>query len=178
MSEHTGTHVDALSHMSEDVSLPSIDQMELKSFMGKALCIDLSNNDPGALISKEEVSNSLSNAPGHDEMFDFLFLYTDHFRRYYHSDQWFNGPGLSIEAAQWICELPINAFGVETMSPGVSGISNRQVHRICGSTGVTHYENLRNLHLLIGRGIFQFIGLPINIKGGTGSPVRAVAVFS
>jgi kynurenine formamidase len=37
--------------------------------------------------------------------------------------------------------------------------------------------NLINLHLLIGRGPFCFIGLPLRIRGGTGSPVRAVAVF-
>jgi kynurenine formamidase len=43
--------------------------------------------------------------------------------------------------------------------------------------GFTHYENLINLHLLIGRGRFRFIGLPLKIRGGTGSPVRAIAVF-
>ena len=39
------------------------------------------------------------------------------------------------------------------------------------------YENLVNLHQLIGRGRFRFIGLPLKIRGGTGLPVRAVAVF-
>jgi kynurenine formamidase len=63
------------------------------------------------------------------------------------------------------------------MSPGVSGVSNKEVHRICGELGFTHYENMINLHLLTGRGRFRFIGLPLKIRGGTGSPVRAVAVF-
>jgi kynurenine formamidase len=43
--------------------------------------------------------------------------------------------------------------------------------------GFTHYENMVNLYQLIGRGRFRFIGLPLKIRGGTGSPVRAVAVF-
>jgi kynurenine formamidase len=51
------------------------------------------------------------------------------------------------------------------------------VHRVCGELGFTHYENMCNLHLLVGRGRFRFIGLPLKIRGGTGSPVRAVAVF-
>jgi kynurenine formamidase len=34
-----------------------------------------------------------------------------------------------------------------------------------------------NLHLLLSRGRFRFIGLPLKIRGGTGSPVRAVAIF-
>ncbi|WP_421946570.1 hypothetical protein [Phaeodactylibacter xiamenensis] len=63
------------------------------------------------------------------------------------------------------------------MAPGVSGVSNRAVHEICGELNFTHYENLVNLHLLLNRGRFQFIGLPLKIRGGTGSPVRAIAVF-
>ena len=41
----------------------------------------------------------------------------------------------------------------------------------------THYENMINLHLLVDKGRFRFIGFPLKIKGGTGSPVRAVAIF-
>lgn len=52
-----------------------------------------------------------------------------------------------------------------------------EVHHICGELGFTHYENMINLDQLIGRGRFRFIGLPLKIRGGTGSPVRAVAVF-
>ena len=56
-------------------------------------------------------------------------------------------------------------------------VSNRQVHHISGALGFTHYECPVNLHRLIGRGRFRFIGLPLKIRGGTGSPGRAVAVF-
>ncbi|WP_037320741.1 hypothetical protein [Salegentibacter sp. Hel_I_6] len=63
------------------------------------------------------------------------------------------------------------------MSPGVSRISNREVHHICGAMNFTHYENMVNLYKLIGKGRFRFIGLPLKIRGGTGSPVRAVAIF-
>jgi kynurenine formamidase len=34
-----------------------------------------------------------------------------------------------------------------------------------------------NLHKLLGRGRFRFIGFPLKIRGGTGAPVRAVAIF-
>jgi kynurenine formamidase len=84
---------------------------------------------------------------------------------------------LSAEAARWIGQHEIAAFGVETMSPGIRKVSNKEVHYICGEMGFTHYENMINLHLLIGRDRFRFIGLPLEIRGGTGSPVRAIAVF-
>jgi kynurenine formamidase len=84
---------------------------------------------------------------------------------------------LSASATEWLGNKKISAFGVETMAPGVSGVSNKDVHRICGEMNFTHYENLINLYQLIGRGRFRFIGLPLKILGGTGSPVRAVVVF-
>jgi kynurenine formamidase len=36
-------------------------------------------------------------------------------------------------------------------------------------------ECLQNLDQLIGKGRFRFIGFPLKIKGGSGSPIRAVA---
>jgi kynurenine formamidase len=108
---------------------------------------------------------------------DTVLLYTDHYRRAFGTGAWYDGPGISAEAARWLGKQGIAAFGVETMAPGVRHVSNRQVHHICGELGFTHYENLINLHQLIGRRRFRFIALPLKIRGGTGSPVRAVAVF-
>jgi kynurenine formamidase len=106
-----------------------------------------------------------------------VLLYTDHYRRAFGSDDWHDGPGISAQSARWLGRQKIAAFGVETLAPGVRHVSNREVHHICGELGFTHYENLINLYQLIGRGRFRFIGLPLKIRGGTGSPVRAIAVF-
>ena len=46
---------------------------------------------------------------------------------------------------------------------------------MCRANGITHYENLANLEQVVGRR-FLFIGLPLKVRGGTGSPVRAIAV--
>ena len=50
-------------------------------------------------------------------------------------------------------------------------------HRLCRDLGISHFEWLVNLESLIGKGEFEFIGLPIKFKGGSGSPVRAVAIL-
>lgn len=39
------------------------------------------------------------------------------------------------------------------------------------------HESLCNLETLIGQGEFRFIGLPLKWHGGTGSPIRVVAMF-
>ena len=108
---------------------------------------------------------------------DTILLCTNHFKRFFGTDHWKNGPGITAEAARWLGEQKIAAFGVETMSPGVPKISNKEVHQICGELGFTHYENMINLDKLLNQGRFRFIALPLKIRGGTGSPVRAVAIF-
>jgi kynurenine formamidase len=175
--EHTGTHVDALNHMARQYRGQSIDTMPLTMFYTEGICLNLSHKRFRELIEPGDLESALSDANLEIRQGDTVLLYTDHYRRAFGTQHWHDGPGVSVEAARWLGEQKIAAFGVEPMAPGVLKVSNKQVHHICGEMGFTHYENMINLHRLIGRGRFRFIGLPLRIRGGTGSPVRAVAVF-
>jgi len=177
MGEHTGTHVDALNHMGRQFRGQSIDTMPLTMFYTEGICLDLSHKGLGELIEPADLEGALSTAGLEIKPGDTVLLYTDHYRRAFGTAGWQHGPGVSADAARWLGGQKIAAFGVETASPGVRQVSNREVHHICGELGFTHYENMINLYQLIGRGRFRFIGLPLKIRGGTGSPVRAVAVF-
>ncbi|MDR3578124.1 MAG: cyclase family protein [Anaerolineaceae bacterium] len=177
LGEHTGTHVDAINHMGRQYRGQSIDSMPLTMFYTDGICLDLSYKGLRELIEPADLEGALSGAglalaPG-----DTVLLYTDHYRRAFGTGDWFNGPGISASSARWLGEHKIAAFGVETAAPGVHGVSNKEVHHICGELGFTHYENMINLYQLNGRGRFRFIALPLKIRGGTGSPVRAAAVF-
>ncbi len=177
LGDHTGTHVDALNHMTRQNKGQSIDTMPLSMFYTEGICLDFSTKSFRELIEPFEIAEACVKEDVKIKKGDTILLYTNHYRKAFGGDNWNNGPGISAATARWLGNLEIAAFGVETMSPGIPGVSNKEVHRICGELGFTHYENMINLHLLIGRGRFRFIGLPLNIRGGTGSPVRAVAVF-
>jgi len=177
LGEHTGTHVDAINHMAIQHKGKSIDTMPLSMFYTEGICLNFSHKELKELIEPNEIEKACLKANVEIKKGDTILLYTDHYRKYFNGKDWSNGPGISIDSARWLGEKKISAFGVETMSPGVPGISNKEVHHICGELNFTHYENMINLHLLIGRGRFRFIGLPLKIRGGTGSPVRAVAIF-
>ena len=177
LGEHTGTHVDALNHMARQYRGQSVDTMPLTMFYTEGICLDLSHKGRLELmepadLQRAQAETGLDIKPG-----DTVLVYTDHYRRAFGIADWPHGPGISADAARWLGQQKIAAFGVETMSPGVIDVSNKEVHRICGELGFTHYENMINLYQLIGRGRFRFIGLPLRIRGGTGSPVRAIAVF-
>lgn len=177
LGEHTGTHVDAINHMAIQHKGKSIDTMPLSMFYTEGICLDFSHKGLKELIEPKEIEKACIKHGLEINKEDTVLLYTDHYRKHFNDENWGNGPGLSIESARWLGAKGIAAFGVETMTPGIPGISNREVHYICGDLNFTHYENMINLHQLIGRGRFRFIGLPLRIRGGTGSPVRAVAVF-
>jgi len=177
LGEHTGTHVDALNHMGRQYEGQSIDTMPLSMFYTEGFCLDFSHKGLKELITSEEIEAACRKDKIEIQKGDTILLFTDHYRRYFGTEDWRNGPGVTAEATRWLGEKGISAFGVETMSPGVPKVSNKEVHQICGELGFTHYENMINLDQLIGRGRFTFIALPLKIRGGTGSPVRAIAVF-
>lgn len=178
LGEHTGTHVDAINHMAIQHKGKSIDTMPLSMFYTEGICLDFSHKGLKELIEPLEIEKACAKAKLEIKKGDTVLFYTNHYRKHFNGKNWSNGPGISTATARWLGDKSISAFGVETMSPGVSGVSNKEVHDICGELNFTHYENLINLHLLIRRGRFQFIGLPLKIKGGTGSPVRAVAIMA
>ena len=177
LGEHTGTHVDAINHMAKEYKEQSIDTMPLSMFYTEGICLDFSNKGLRELITVADIMAYCQQTGLRIQKGDTVLLYTDHYRKMFGKKDWENGPGITAKTARWLGEKQVSAFGVETMSPGVPGISNKEVHHICGELGFTHYENMINLYKLIGRGRFRFIGLPLKIIGGTGSPVRAVAVF-
>ena len=174
--EHTGTHVDAYNHFLPELRDEGIDTMPLEMFFTSAFCLDLSHKGLLELIDVPDIEAALAAAEQEIQAGDTILLYTDHYRRHFGGEQWANGPGVTAAVARWFGQLKIAGFGVETRSPGVRKVSNEAVHQICGELRFTHYENLINLHQLVGIGRFQFIGLPLKIRGGTGSPVRAVAL--
>lgn len=175
--EQTGTHVDAFNHMARQYRGQSIDTLPLTMFYTEGSCLDLSHKGLLELSEPADVERALSEAGFEIRPGDTVLLYTDHYRRVFGTDDWRKGPGVSSDTARWLGQRRSAAFGVETMAPGLIHVSNKAVHHSCGALGFTHYENLINLHQLIGRGRVRFIGLPLKVRGGTGSPVRAVAIF-
>ena len=69
------------------------------------------------------------------------------------------------------------AFRHRLDAAGTEGKVNALVHKACLDLNITHIESLCNLEALLGEGPFTFIGLPIKMRDGTASPIRAVAVF-
>lgn len=176
MLDHVGTHVDAFLHVNPEGA--AIDEMPLDLFMGKAVCFDLRH-----IADLEDITASHMHAAedkagikvdGH-----IVLLCTGFHERNKASPQklvWAN-PGLTVEATKWLHERGSRMHGVEGPSTDKPSDNIFAQHRACRDLGMSHFEWLVNLESLIGKGEFEFIGLPIKFKGGSGSPVRAVAIL-
>jgi kynurenine formamidase len=176
MGDHAGTHVDAPCHFDARPGARSIDQMPLENFFTEAVCLDLAHKALKSDISIADLEQAIEVAGVEIKPKDTVLLHMDFFRRCYGTDGYLTDfPGLTKESATWLGNKGITMFGVEAVSPGRTGRNNFEVHHVCRDLGFTHMEGLVNLDKLVGKGRFRFIGFPLKIRGGTGSPIRAVA---
>jgi len=173
MIDHIGTHIDAFYHVKED-GLP-IDQMPLDMFMGKAVCFDLRHipdlGDIDVADMEEAEKKSGVKVDGH-----IVLLNTGLHKRHYPTDKvvWTN-PGVTSAATHWLADHRSKVHGVEGPSTDKPVHNEFPNHRTCRDRGITHYEWLCNLEELVGKGEFEFHGLPLRVGNGSGSPVRAIA---
>ena len=84
-------------------------------------------------------------------------------------------PGLHPEAARWLADRHIKAVGLDTASIDYGQSTMYESHRILYERDIPAFENLTSLERLPSRGAF-IVALPMKIKGGTGAPLRAMAI--
>jgi kynurenine formamidase len=178
MGDHAGTHVDAPAHFDARPTALSIDQVPLENFYTEAICLDLSHIPLKSDVLVEDLEQAEQRARVTIKRRDTVFLYMAVHERLFGTPAYVTDfPGLTKESAEWLGRKGIVSFGVEAVSPGRPGRNNFLVHLVCRDLGFTHMESLCSLDKLVGKGRFRFIGFPLKIKGGSGSPIRAVAVL-
>jgi kynurenine formamidase len=86
-------------------------------------------------------------------------------------------PGFSKEAAEFLVnQRDIDAIGVDTPSIDPGPSQDFIVHRIINGANKPGFENLANLDRVPPTGA-TLIALPMKIAGGSGAPLRAIAVL-
>lgn len=177
-SDHAGTHIDAPVHFDPRPGAKSIDEVPLENFYTSAFCLDLSQVPLKHAITVQEMEQALKKSGQEIRPKDTVLIYMATNDRLYGNPRYIHDfPGLALESVHWLADKGIGMFGVEAVSPSPEGELNWRAHQICGERGITHMECLFNLDKLVGRGRFRFVGFPLRIRGGSGSPIRAVAIF-
>ena len=189
-AEHGGTHLDSPVHFAK--GRHTVDQIPLQQLMGAAVVVDVTSQaaaNPDYQVTVADFQNWERRngriAPG-----TIVFLRTG-FGKYYPDRKKYLGteergaeavaklhfPGLDPAAARWLTQnRSIKAIGLDTPSIDYGQSTLFESHRILFEKNIPAFENVANLEQLPLKG-FSVIALPMKIKGGSGGPLRIVALL-
>lgn len=168
---HCGTHMDAPRHFLPDGR--TLDRQVLDVLVGPAIVVNIAPAAPKQLIRIDD----LASLEDHITPGCRLLFRTDWYHRYGTSEYRNELPRISLELAQWLVQRTVGLIGVEP--PSVADVNNMQelteVHQTLFRGEVVIVEGLANLDQILGTTV-EFVALPMKIRGGDGSPVRAIAI--
>jgi kynurenine formamidase len=181
MNEHSGTHVDAPAHFISDAKPAAhvtIDRVPLSQMMGRGVRIDCRDFKAGETVPEsmigawEKDHGKISPA----DIVLFNFGWSSRWAlRPQHQAYITDWPGVGMDTAEYLISKRVAAIGVDTLSPdSPSALQSDPIHPRVLEKQVLIIENLCNLDQL--PDFFAFLALPLKIGGGSGSPVRAVAL--
>jgi kynurenine formamidase len=189
-SEHGGTHIDAPIHFAQ--GHPTVDAIPLERLAGDAVVVDVTR------ASEQQRDYQITAADlgawerdnGAIPSNCIVLFRTDFSRRWPDAAAYLGTaergdeaaaklhfPGLHPDAARWlIANRSPKAVGIDTASIDYGPSSLFETHRALFERDIPAFENLTALDRLPLRGAVV-VALPMKIKGGSGAPLRAVAML-
>ena len=189
IGEHTGTHFDAPIHWISGRDGIDVSQVPPQHLIAPAVVIDRSAEsaeDPDYLLTVDDV-RAFEADHGPLPEGGWLLLHTGWDTRAQDTEAFLNArdgnphsPGPDVECARWIAEeSPLVGVGVETVGIDAGGAAEFDppfpAHYYLMGAGKYGVTQLANLGALPPTGALLFVA-PMKLTGGTGSPVRALAL--
>ncbi len=189
-AEHGGTHIDAPIHFAK--GRWTVEQIPLHHLTGKAVVIDVSGNalqNRDYQIGVDDFTNWEAThgritegtivllKTGLGQFWPDPAKYMGTAKRGQQAVEDLHFPGLHPDAAQWLVDNRlIHAIGLDTPSIDYGQSELYESHQILFDRNIPAFENVANLDRLPPTGAWV-IALPIKIKGGSGGPLRIVALL-
>lgn len=186
--EHGGTHMDAPVHFAEGQK--TVDEIPLERLVGPAVVIDVSRQAARDRDYRLRTKDILAFEKAHGPIAPgtMVFLRTD-WSRFWPDRKAYLGddthgdasklrfPGYGAGAVRLLVqERGVRLIGIDTASIDYGRSKDFIVHQITGAMDVVALENLMSLDQLPPRGA-TVVALPMKIAGGTGAPVRVIAIL-
>jgi len=178
ISSHGGTHVDALNEYAKrKEDKPGITEIPLEWCFGPGICLDVSHVKPLEWITPEDLEKALEKSGLEIPKGGTVLLYTGHYDRTYGTMEYLTTyPGLNAEASHWLADRGVRNVGVDTPSIDKADDYECVAHMVFMERDMLNTENLCNLDKVVNKE-FIYCGLPLKLRGCTGSPIRAVAIL-
>ena len=184
LPEHFGTHLDAPAHFAK--GLWTVDQIPPERLMAKLMVIDVSEKakrNSDYQLSYADVSEWESK---HGEIppHAVVVASTGWEARWNSAKDYRNPdtkgtmhfPGFSLDAAKLLVEhRKVYGLGIDTLSIDYGPSPDFPVHQYSLAHGLYHLENVANLESVPAVGALVVVA-PMKLEGGSGSPVRILAI--
>jgi kynurenine formamidase len=187
--EHGGTHIDAPRHFA--AGRQTVDEIPLEQLTGAGILVDVTkqceaNRDYQVTTDDLKAWEKKNGAIPRGAI---LLLRTGFGRRWPNRERYLGTeergagavaklhfPGLHPEAARWLTTArSVKAVGLDTASIDYGQSTLFESHRLLSDKNVPAFENLANLEALPAKD-FYLVALPMKIKGGSGGPLRIIAI--
>ena len=186
---HMGTHIDAPLHFDHRPDAGDATSIPVEKCVGEALLLDLRDavgDDFAHVITTTDLDAAESRSGELVREGDIVLMNTGHaaenaYRPNASLEKYMpTHPGLAYDACAWFIDRKVSVVGVDTANVDTDQVLSAHVNFLlrpwAGKEPICIIENLVNLEL-IDTPRFTFIGLPLPIAGGGGSPIRAVALL-
>lgn len=185
--EHGGTHLDAPVHFGEGKATAA--DVPVERLIAPAIVLDVRSKvaaDADYRLAPEDVV-AFEQAHGRIPDGAIVLLWTGWDARWPDRKAYFGDdtpgkadnlhfPSYGVDAARLLIEQRhVHVLGVDTASIDHGPSRTFDVHRLAAAHDVVGIENLRGLGDVPATGAWV-VALPLKIAGGSGSPVRAVAL--
>ena len=189
MNEHTGTHFDAPVHWVSGRDLPdnATDTIPPTHLISRAVVIDVSAAaaaDPDLVVEPAHIE-AWEDAHGRVPEGSWLLLRTDWSKRHgpayiNRDDKGAHTPGPSVDAVRMMVARGVRGLGVETIGTDAGQAHAFDppypAHTLLHGAGRYGLQCLTNLDQLPPTGSIV-IAAPLKIVGGSGSPLRVLALI-
>lgn len=206
MMEHSGTHIDALCHQACDLRLHgdlSVDDVETPSgfkqlgietvppLLARAVLLDVAawkgvdRLPPASSISAGELEACARSESVEIRAGDVLLVRTGYGAAWADEPTYMTCAGVAKSGTQWAAERGVVAVGADNIAwdtlgdrdPDTNSTLFAHVH-LLQRHGIYILENL-NLEALSAANAYTcaFIGIPLKLRGATGSPIRPLALI-
>jgi kynurenine formamidase len=189
IGEHVGTHIDAPIHWVTGQDKQDLGTMPAKDLIGPAVVLDRvaeTEADPDYVVTVDDLE-AFESEHGALPEGGWLFLRTGWDSRAHDSDAFLNAssgmprtPGFDAAAAKYLAhDTALIGVGVETVGIDAGGAGGFDppfpVHNFMLGAGKYGVTQLANLAKLPTTGALVVVA-PMKLVGGTGSPVRVIAL--
>jgi len=189
-AEHGGTHVDAPVHFAK--GRHAVDEIPLEHLVGQAVVVDVSDAaalNPDYLVNVADLEK-FESANGRIPDDAILLVRTGFSKRWPDAAKYLGTaergeaavpklhfPGIDPATAKWLlANRKVHAVGIDTASIDYGQSTTYDTHRLLYDANIPGLENLTGLEQLPPTGA-TMVALPMKIKGGSGAPLRAIAIL-